>query len=273
MLSVCPLCICQRDFEGEALLPLGSKQPPKTNNYIQEIVYMHQNAPHQKKKKKKKKTTLKYLCAHYRANQYFSSPALIVHAGHEKANEAKLQRQCAHQSRLSAKGQSYLLDPRHQSCLAQDNRLLKWTTGDLPLDDSLWVGISVRESTDVVPSDLLCQSPHASYAVCCQRTLNRTLCGKRATQLNASWLDWHQIGSLELWGCKSKFSSPQIDFLKCCNEYLQTKCSNQSCWVAVQKWWGVQKKKWAEGRLFLSSSRCLIYFCLPFLNNINSYIP
>ena len=54
MRSVCPLCICQRDFEGEALLPLGSKQPPKTNNCIQEIVYMHQNTPHQKRKKEKK---------------------------------------------------------------------------------------------------------------------------------------------------------------------------------------------------------------------------
>ena len=159
MRSVCPLCICQRDFEGEALLPLGSKQPPKTNNCIQEIVYMHQNTPHQKRKKEKKKSTLKYLCARYRANQYFNSPALIVHAGHEKANEAKLQRQCAHQSRLSAKGQSYLSDPRHQSGSARDERLLKWTTGDLPLDDSLWVGISVRESTDVVPSDLLLSKP------------------------------------------------------------------------------------------------------------------
>lgn len=57
---------------------------------------MHQNAPHQKKRET-------YLCAHCRANQYFSSPALIVHAGHGRANEAKQQRQCAHQSVLSAK--------------------------------------------------------------------------------------------------------------------------------------------------------------------------
>ena len=49
MRSVYPLCMCQQDFEGKALFSLGSKQPPKTNNYIQQIVIMHQKAPYQKK--------------------------------------------------------------------------------------------------------------------------------------------------------------------------------------------------------------------------------
>lgn len=167
--------MCQQDFEEKALFSLGSKQPGKTNNYIHPTIYMHQT-PCIKK--------LKSLSAYYRANQYFSSSALIVHAGHERANEAKLQRQCAHHRRLSTKGQNYLSDPLDQSCSAQDEPLLKRTTRDLPLDESLWVGISVWESTDVVPSDLRCQSPHASYAVCCQRTLNRTLWWKRGMQIN-----------------------------------------------------------------------------------------
>lgn len=50
---------------------------------------------------------------------------------------------------------------------------------------------SVWESPDVFPSDLLCQSPHASYAVCCQRTLNCILSAERAMQINDSW--WSQL--------------------------------------------------------------------------------
>lgn len=148
VLSACASKTCD---EGKALFSLGSEQPPKTNNYIQQIVYMHQSAHTQKK--------LKHLSARYRANQYFSSPALIVHAGHERANEAKLQRQCSHQSRLSAKGQNYLSHRLDQSCSAQEEMLLKWTTRDLPLHDSLWVGISVWESTDVI------LTPHMLFVV------------------------------------------------------------------------------------------------------------
>lgn len=89
---------------------------------------------------------------------------------------------------------SYPLD---QSCSAQDEPLVKRTTRDLPLDESLRVGISVWENTDVVPSDLLCQRFHASYAVCCQHTLKCTLCGECGLQINdAGWTDT-KIGSSE----------------------------------------------------------------------------
>lgn len=124
----------------------------------------------------------KYFFAHYRPNQYFRSPALIVHAGLGEGNEAKLQRQCAHKSRLSTKWQNDLSDLLDQSHFARVEMLLKRITRDLEscrdLHDSLWVGIYVWASTHVVPSDLVCQSPHTSYGVCCQHTLNYTLYGK-----------------------------------------------------------------------------------------------
>ena len=159
---------------------------------------MHQKLPHQKK----------VVAAHYRSNQYFSSPAPIVHAGHERANEAKLQRQSAHQSRLSTKGQNDPSDLLDQSHSAHDAMPLKWTTRDPPLHDSSWVGISVWASTDVVSSDLVCQSLHASYAVCCQRTLNCTLCGKRVFHINDTW--WIDT-KLRTWKFQSRFSQPQMD--------------------------------------------------------------
>lgn len=42
MWSVRPLCMCQQDFEEKALFSLGSKQPPKTHNGIQQTIYTHQ---------------------------------------------------------------------------------------------------------------------------------------------------------------------------------------------------------------------------------------
>ena len=115
-----------QDFEGRALFSPGSKQPQKTNNYIQQIVYMHQT-PHTKSIS---------LLAIELINISAAQP-LIVHAGHERANEAKLQRQCAHQSRLSTKGQNHPSDLPDQSRSAQDEMLLKRATRDLPLGDSL----------------------------------------------------------------------------------------------------------------------------------------
>lgn len=149
------------------------------------------------------------------------------------SNEAELQRQCAQRPRLSSKGQNYLSDPRDESRSARDEPQLKWATGDLPLDESLWVGISVWESTDVAASDLLCQSPHASYAVCCRRTLNRTLWWKRCMQIEHAW--WTHTESR---ACseitvfrkkKKKFSKPQIDLWTLRLIFRETK---HSCHVA-----------------------------------------
>lgn len=98
-----------------ALASPGSKQPQKTNNYIQGTLYMHQNAP-------RGGGGVNRVPARYRANQYFSSTAVIVHAGHEETNEAELQRQRPRQRSFSTKGQKYLSDPRISCDLPRRSR-------------------------------------------------------------------------------------------------------------------------------------------------------
>lgn len=187
---MCPLCVCARLWrEGIVSPPPGSKQLHKTN--IQQTVHMH---PHPNPKKPWDICALTMELINISAAQ----PWLFMQAL-RGSNEAEPQRQCAQRPRLSSKGQNYLSDPRDESRSARHEPQLKWATGDLPMDESLWVGISVWESTDVAASDLLCQSPHASYAVCCQRTLNRTLWWKRCMQIeHAWWTDTESRGCSEI---------------------------------------------------------------------------
>lgn len=77
--------------------------------------------------------------------------------------------------------------------------------------------LSERESTDVAPSDLLCQT--SSRLICSLLSAHFELyffffCGERVMQINDTW--WVDT-KLRAWSCE--FIEPQID-LWCCIEYL-----------------------------------------------------
>lgn len=79
--ALCDQCVpsaCVQDFEEKALssTPTPGEQTTAQDKYSADSPY----AP----PPSKKNINLKYLCAYYRANQYFSSAALIVHAGLER---------------------------------------------------------------------------------------------------------------------------------------------------------------------------------------------
>lgn len=119
VISVSSLLCASATLKGRHCFPLG------VNNHIVNTQSIRTKTPHTQKKKKK------HFSAHYRANQYFSSPASIVHAGHER-----VMRQSCKDNVLTKVG--YLLNDKTMSQIswishALPRMLLKWITGDRPL--------------------------------------------------------------------------------------------------------------------------------------------